>query len=40
MKYKYSRLLDLILLFCAGVVGGGLVTAVLTLAYRTATGGA
>ena len=37
MKYKYSRLLDLILLFCAGVVGGGLVTVVLTQAYRAFT---
>jgi hypothetical protein len=33
-KYKYSRLLDLTLLFCAGIVGGGLVTAVLINAYR------
>jgi hypothetical protein len=33
-KYKYSRLLDLTLLFCAGVVGGGLVTAVLISGYR------
>jgi hypothetical protein len=34
MKYKYSRLINLILLFCAGMVGGGLVTIVLTHAYR------
>tara|TARA_R110001632_G_scaffold13393_1_gene45886 strand:+ start:310 stop:423 length:114 start_codon:yes stop_codon:yes gene_type:complete len=26
--WKYGRLIDLTLLFCAGVVGGGLVTAV------------
>lgn len=37
MKYKYSRLLDLILLFFAGVVGGGLVTVVLIQAYRAFT---
>jgi len=33
-KYKYNRILDLTLLFCAGVVGGGLVTAVLINTYR------
>ena len=39
MKYKYSRLLDLILLFCAGMVGGGLVVTVLGLAFKALTGG-
>ena len=30
-NYKYSRIIDLVLLFCAGVVGGGLITVVLIL---------
>ena len=37
MKYKYNRIIDLVLLFFAGVVGGGLVTVVLTQAYRAFT---
>jgi hypothetical protein len=36
-KYKYSRIIDLVLLFCAGVVGGGLVVAVFTLGFRAIT---
>ena len=36
-NYKYNRILDLMLLFCAGVVGGGLVTVVLIQAYRAFT---
>ena len=32
--WKYSRLVDLTLLFCAGVVGGGLVTAVFMNVWR------
>ena len=36
-NYKYSRIIDLVLLFCAGVVGGGLVTVVLIQAYRAIT---
>ena len=36
-NYKYSRIIDLVLLFCAGVVGGGLVVAVFTLGFRAIT---
>ena len=38
-NYKYNRILDLMLLFCAGVVGGGLVTAVFNLGLQSTYSG-
>lgn len=32
--WKYGRLIDLALLFLAGAIGGGLVTAVFTSLWR------
>lgn len=36
-NYKYSRIIDLVLLFCAGMIGGSLVTVVLIQTYRAIT---
>jgi hypothetical protein len=36
-NYKYGSIIDLVLLLCAGVVGGGLVVAVFTLGIKAIT---